>query len=213
MPIHIKGLDKVAKELQSFEFVGPKIETRFLTLIAELSIEALRMNVPVDTGRLRDSFSYTVRKGQVDVYTTEGDLLNWIDKGTPAHVIEPVTTNVLRFEINGREIFAKRVNHPGTKRNPIIDEINSNINNMILKVLEQSMSENHPYFAKLPGGKGRKYQQVGRTSAGFRGGVSFSGRSTINRPGMGGKRFGRRLQLKRRRGRSINPSRKEVKLG
>lgn len=213
MQIRIKGLDKVAKELKSFEFVGPRIEQRFLTLIGELTVDALRMNVPVDTGRLRDSFSYKVGKGRVDIFTTEGDLLNWIDKGTPAHIIEPVNTNVLRFEINGREIFAKRVNHPGTRRNPILDEINSNINNMVLKVLEQSMQESHPFFAKLPGGKGRKYQQVGRTSAGFKGGVSFAGKSTLARPGMGGKRFGRRLQLRRRRGRTVNPSRKEVKLG
>lgn len=214
MPVQIVGLDKIQRELKSFDFAAKKIQTRFLTLIGELTVEALKNNVPVDTGALRDSFSYSISKNTVDVFSTEADKLNWIDKGTKPHIIEPVNTSVLRFEIDGQEIFASRVYHPGTKANPIYTEISNQMNNMILTVLEQAMSENHEFFKGLPGGKGRKYQQVGRTSAGFSGGISFAGRSTLQRPGLGRKTLRRRgPYLRRRRGKSINPSRKDVKLG
>ena len=49
---------------------------------------------------------------------------------------------------------------------------------MVMARLEAALAESHEFFRKLPGGKGRKFQQVGRTSAGFKGGISFAGRST-----------------------------------
>ena len=67
-------------------------------------------------------------------------------------------------------------------------------------------------FKDLPGGKGRRFQQVGRTSAGFKGGVSFAGRASLIRAGTGRRQLKRRLSLRRRRGKSVNPARKDVKL-
>jgi len=37
-----------------------------------------------------------------------------LENGTSPHLIEPLNSSVLRFEINGETIFAKRVHHPGT---------------------------------------------------------------------------------------------------
>ena len=65
----------------------------------------------------------------------------------------------------------------------------------------------------VPGGKNRKMQQVGRTSAGFKGGVSFAGRSTLVRAGTGRRQLKRRLSLRRRRGHGMNPKEKKVNLG
>ena len=94
-----------------------------------------------------------------------------------------------------------------------VAEINQQINNMAMARLEQALAENHRYFRNLPGGKGRRFQQVGRTSAGFKGGVSFAGRASLIRAGTGRRQLKRRLSLRRRRGRSVNPARKDVKLG
>jgi hypothetical protein len=41
----------------------------------------------------------------------------WIMDGTPAHIIA-AHGRALRFEIGGNTIFARSVNHPGTKANP-----------------------------------------------------------------------------------------------
>lgn len=40
--------------------------------------------------------------------------------GTRPHVIRPRTATVLRFEINGETVFAKKVNHPGTPKAPFV---------------------------------------------------------------------------------------------
>lgn len=42
----------------------------------------------------------------------------YVREGTPAHVIMPVNAKALRFEIQGRIVFAMKVNHPGTAPNP-----------------------------------------------------------------------------------------------
>ena len=41
-----------------------------------------------------------------------------LETGTSPHLIEPVFAKVLHFEINGEDIFARRVNHPGTIAQP-----------------------------------------------------------------------------------------------
>jgi hypothetical protein len=79
--------------------------------------------------------------------------------------------------------------------------------------LEAALAESHRWFAKLPGGKNRRFQQVGRTSAGFKGGTSFAGRATLVRVGTGRRQLKRRLSLRRRRGKSVNPARKDVRVG
>jgi len=42
----------------------------------------------------------------------------WIRGGTKAHIIVPVKAKALHFFVKGREVFTKRVHHPGTKPNP-----------------------------------------------------------------------------------------------
>jgi hypothetical protein len=42
----------------------------------------------------------------------------YVRDGTPAHVILPRKAKALRFVIQGRVVFAMKVNHPGTSPNP-----------------------------------------------------------------------------------------------
>ena len=41
----------------------------------------------------------------------------YVHEGTKAHVIKPKNASVLHFMINGQDVFAASVNHPGTKAN------------------------------------------------------------------------------------------------
>lgn len=182
--VEIKGLDKIQKELNKFNFKAPNIEQRFLDMIGVEALEMLRANTPVDTGNLRDSWQLQQSHKEVVIANDQQDLLSW-------------------------HLFGS-VNHRMPRN--FVAEINQQINNIAMARLEQALAENHRYFKDLPGGKGRRFQQVGRTSAGFRGGVSFAGRSSLIRAGTGRRQLKRRLSLRRRRGKSINPARKDVKL-
>ncbi len=183
--VDIIGLDKMEREFKKFNFRIPNIKSRFLDVIGEESLNLLRLNTPVDTGNLRDSWQLQKSINEIVIANDQQDLLSWILFGARTH---PMPRN-------------------------FVLQISQQVNNMVMQRLQQALAENHRWFAKLKGGKGRKFQQVGRTSAGFKGGVSFAGRSTLVRAGTGRRQLKRRLSLRRRRGKSINPSRKDVKLG
>lgn len=40
--------------------------------------------------------------------------------GTKPHIIRPRNRRVLKFQAGGRTVFAKKVNHPGTRANPFL---------------------------------------------------------------------------------------------
>jgi len=213
MGIQVKGLKEITKGFQQFEFSGPRIQQRFLRLIGDSTVILLKQTTPIDSGELADSWRVLGQgKDYVEVGTSLIGLVEELESGTKPHIIRPVRGNVLRFEIDGQEIFTTEVRHPGTRANPFLDTVARTIHNQIIKVLEQAMSENHRYFAKLAGGKSRKFQQVGRSSAGFKGGGRSTGKSTLVRAGTGRKRLSRRLTLKRRTGRTSNKPRQEPKI-
>lgn len=216
MAIQVTGLREITKGFQAFQFTGPRIQQRFLRLVGDQTVTLLRQVTPVDSGELAQSWRVLgTGKDYVEVGTSLIGLVTELEEGTRPHIIRPVRGNVLRFEIGGQEIFTTEVRHPGTRANPFLDTVARAIHNIIIQILEQALAENHQYFVKLAGGKGRKFQQVGRSSAGFKGGTRFSGRSTLVRAGTGRKRLTRRLTLKRRTGRTANKPRREprVQLG
>ena len=180
----VEGMDKLLGDLRKVNFRIPNIESRFLDAIGESALDMLRMNTPVDTGALREAWVLQQSENEINIINDQHHLLAFITFGTIRHIA-----------------------------NPFIEKINHQVNNMVMARLELALSEQIEFFRKLPGGKGRKFQQVGRTSAGFKGGTSFAGRATMVRAGTGRRQLKRRLSLRRRRGRSVNPARKDVKVG
>jgi hypothetical protein len=184
MGIEVEGLKEIQSKFNKFNLIGPNVKHRFLEMIGTESLQLLQLNTPRDTGNLADSWQLQIGTDEVVIANDQQDLLSFITVGTIRH-----------------------------RPNPFISIINRQVENMVIKRLEAAMAESHEWFQKLPGGKNRRFQQVGRTSAGFKGGVSFAGRASLVRVGTGRRQLKRRLSLRRRRGKSINPSRKDVKVG
>lgn len=84
--------------------------------------EARRL-APVDTGRLRSSI-VTRSEDHGRTYTvTIGTNVNYADaveNGTGPHRIYPRRAQALRFVIGGRVVFARYVDHPGTRAQPFL---------------------------------------------------------------------------------------------
>jgi hypothetical protein len=184
MSIEVKGLKEIQNKFNKFKFRGKNIKYRFLEMIGVESLELLKLNTPIDTGALREAWVLQQSENEISIINDQHHLLSYITFGTIRHI-----------------------------PNPFISKINHQVDNMVMARLELALAESHEFFAKLPGGKNRRMQQVGRTSAGFKGGVSFAGRSTLVRAGTGRRQLKRRLSLRRRRGKSVNPARKDVKVG
>lgn len=79
---------------------------------------------PVDTGRLRSSITteLVMSGGGIPVVRvgTNVDYAQAVHDGTRPHVILPRRASVLRFPSRGSIVFARRVNHPGTRAYPFL---------------------------------------------------------------------------------------------
>lgn len=85
-----------------------------------------RALTPVDTGRLRSATRSVVRNTLLGV---TGELINDVEyaamvhDGTRPHRIDPRRSGgVLRFNIGGRVVYARYVNHPGTDPRPFMSQ-------------------------------------------------------------------------------------------
>lgn len=74
------------------------------------------------TGRLRAGIVARFVRGSESSVTWEilspTPYAKFIENGTRPHVIVPRNAKALRFVVNGQVVFAKKVNHPGTRAYP-----------------------------------------------------------------------------------------------
>ncbi|MCM6777937.1 hypothetical protein NDR87_31435 [Nocardia sp. CDC159] len=82
-----------------------------------------RRRVNVRSGRLRSTIGHRVTPAgpvvRLDVFATARHA-RYVHDGTRPHVITPRRAAVLRFEVGGRTVFARRVQHPGYRGNPFL---------------------------------------------------------------------------------------------
>jgi len=67
----------------------------------------------IRTGRLYRSIKYDVDPPRV-IIGTDVEYAPYVEYGTRPHIIRPHRARALRFEIEGREIYAAVVHHPGS---------------------------------------------------------------------------------------------------
>lgn len=94
---------------------------------AHLVLDRARQLVRVRTGRLRETGRMESGHGAFGpfrdvVFGREGrtSYLGYELEGTPPHVIRPRRRKALRFVVGGHVIYARHVNHPGTRANPFL---------------------------------------------------------------------------------------------
>lgn len=79
--------------------------------------------VPVVTSNLLNSISsFVTDGGSTGVIKATAEYAKFVHDGTKAHIIRPKSPGgVLAFQVGGRTVFARKVNHPGTKADPFFD--------------------------------------------------------------------------------------------
>lgn len=88
-------------------------------------VNRAKVLAPVDTGRLRAS----IRADPPRIFSLRGSVTvgsdveyaAMVNDGTRPHVIRPRNARVLRFRVGGQVVFARVVNHPGTRARPFLD--------------------------------------------------------------------------------------------
>lgn len=127
------------KDISQLSFKLDKVKKNMIKNLVEAqreTAEEIRKDVktlaPKKTGKYSNSIKIDdtqIEKNKITtkIYTdsvvisskgTHYNLGYLLETGTSPHLIEPVFAKVLHFQINGEDIFAKRVNHPGTVAQP-----------------------------------------------------------------------------------------------
>ena len=70
------------------------------------------------TGNLQNSIGWRAESDTKAVVFAEAEYVPFVEFGTKPHVIRPKDRKALFFVKNGKKIFAKKVNHPGSKPYP-----------------------------------------------------------------------------------------------
>lgn len=105
---------------------GRDFERRMKTLAYRQSSDAPRrtgrMAGMVGPRRMQSDFGRYLEGGAgVNVASTNAKgYAQYVSSGTRPHVILPKRGKALRFVVAGKVVFARRVNHPGTRANPYL---------------------------------------------------------------------------------------------
>jgi hypothetical protein len=101
---------------------------RELEATARQVVNRAKVLAPVDTGRLRASIRIESRRSLSlrTIYTVGSDVsyAKMVHDGTRPHRIprSGLADPVLRFRMGGRIVYARYVNHPGTRARPFLDK-------------------------------------------------------------------------------------------
>lgn len=95
-------------------------------------------NAPRKTGVYQRSIDYDGDK----TVTANANYSADIEYGTNAHEIKPVNAKALHFKQNGKDVFYKKVNHPGTKPNPVLRNAARTVQKRIPEIWKQVQKEN-----------------------------------------------------------------------
>jgi len=93
---------------------------RNLTKRGSRVLAAARLQVGIDTGKLKASLRMTHNRSVRGQFVMVGSPLNYAlmhHQGTKPHIITPKRSQVMVFASRGRVIYTTHVNHPGTRAN------------------------------------------------------------------------------------------------
>lgn len=99
----------------------PEAPTRWLNEGAEIVKALAQEEAPFRTGSLRESIAVRQTAPLERQIIAEADHAVFVVKGTRPHRILPKRAKALHFFVDGGEVFATRVEHPGTQSNPFME--------------------------------------------------------------------------------------------
>ena len=112
--------ERVIAKMQAREVGIPKALANVVTALSYKLYAAVMNRAPVQTGKLRASIGREVVANKLQAIATIKTGKNipyakFVEYGTKAHDIVPTKAKALNFMMGGKQVFFKKVRHPGTK--------------------------------------------------------------------------------------------------
>lgn len=130
--LYIENASALKKVFKMAPVIANEEYKKSLERIALKVVQVAQLNAPVGKykggGNLRQSIRYKPYGSNAYLVWVNADYGRYVEEGTRPHVIVPRRAPRLAFQKDGKWVFAKRVNHPGTKAQPFfgpaVDEAN-----------------------------------------------------------------------------------------
>jgi hypothetical protein len=110
------SLSKVASDM-------PKLAKTMLKKAVGYAKGRAEELTPVRTGLMRQSWYVTEESDLNSALSNRAPYFLYFIEGTSPHEIRPRFASVLRFQSGTDVVFAKLVNHPGTKPNDLLEQV------------------------------------------------------------------------------------------
>ncbi|NUO48732.1 MAG: hypothetical protein HOV80_07740 [Polyangiaceae bacterium] len=143
LEIEIEGLDELkARWDRERANIQAGLE-RAVEAVVIYGSMAAKADAPVETGRLKDSLEGVVTRSSST--SAEGVVrarvkhMRFVIEGTEPHVIEPKRKKALKFNGAGGIVFARRVNHPGTRPNDFLADARREAEETLRRELQQTV--------------------------------------------------------------------------
>ena len=114
--------------------------TRLHELIVQMS--------PVNEGKYAGSWKLqTPDSRSIKITNPDGLKYTILEfTGTRPHKIEPKNSQFLHFVINGKDIYVKSVNHPGTQPDPHVRPALEQLGRDVAKIVDKAITKKFPFF-------------------------------------------------------------------
>jgi len=141
------GSKEFSRNLHNSPSLMLSVLNQILREIGNVFVPALKAETPVKTGKLRDSTVYEIKGSAADMRlevrqnarTANGTFYgHMVRMGTRPHPIVPRNAKALAFMIGGNLVFAKRVNHPGTRANKYHVRAWNNISSAVEAIMQNA---------------------------------------------------------------------------
>lgn len=100
--------------------------------------EIAKETAPVDSGNYRSQINYD----GANMITANANYSADIEYGTKAHEITPQTAQALHFKQNGKDVYYKKVKHPGTKPKPVMRNAAYETQKQIPQIWQEAQRDN-----------------------------------------------------------------------
>lgn len=132
-------MSKTKVTIKNPDFSKWKSAVQDLTVKTGLKIEEnAKETAPVNSGNYRSEINYD----GANTITAQANYSADIEYGTGAHEITAQTAQALHFKQNGKDVFYKKVNHPGTRPNPVMRNAAAKVQKEIPQIWQQVQREN-----------------------------------------------------------------------
>ena len=116
MAIDLRGV----RQLQTRFKAVQRAPVNIMRTLGLRAVKEQKSLAPVRTGNLRRTIHLASATASEAVTVASARYAGVVERGSAPHVIVPRRRKALRFKGTGGVVFAKRVNHPGTKPQPFM---------------------------------------------------------------------------------------------